>query len=209
MTRQAAGADDGPRGASTARRALTRGQRLWIPEAVDGAVPDAAGLYAIYGDVGVWKALGLGDAPDDRPLYVGKAEGSLVSRDLKTHFATGKTGWSSPRRSFAALLAGPLQLSAIPRRPADPEPKRYSCYGLKKAGDQRLSRWMREQLALSVWACPTGTDLTTIEAKVIRALRPPLNLTGVDQPWKKQVREAREALTSEAKRWARAHGFAG
>lgn len=80
---------------------------------MDCAVPHAAGLYAIYGDSGVWKALGLGDAQDDRPLYVGKAEDSLVSRDLNTHFATGKTGWSSPRRSFAALLADELKLTAM------------------------------------------------------------------------------------------------
>lgn len=174
---------------------------------MDGAVPDAAGLYAIYGDAGVWKALGLDDAPDDRPLYVGKAEDSLVSRDLHTHFATGKTGWSSPRRSFAALLAGELKLSAMPRRPANPEPKRYSCYGLKEAGDERLSRWMRERLSLAVWACPPGTDLATVEGNVMRALRPPLNLKGVDQPWKKQVKDARKVLTAEAEQWAGAHGF--
>jgi hypothetical protein len=192
---------------SKARVALTRGPRLFIPEAVDGGVPDAAGLYAIYGDAFVWEDLGLGRPPDDRPLYVGKAEDSLVSRDLGTHFETGKTGWSSPRRSFAALLAGELKLSALPRRPADPEPRRFSCYALKKSGDQRLSRWMQERLSLAVWACPPALGLATVERSIMRALRPPLNLTGVDQPWKKEVKKARKTLTSESKQWARSHGF--
>jgi hypothetical protein len=192
---------------SKARVALTAGPRLSIPEAVDGGVPGAAGLYAIYGNASVWHELGLGRPPDDRPLYVGKAETSLVSRDLDTHFETGKTGWSSPRRSFAALLAGELKLSAIPRRPADPEPKRHSCYALKRSGDQRLSQWMQERLSLAVWAGPPAVDLATIERSIMRGLRPPLNLTGVDQPWRKQVKRARKALTSESKQWARAHGF--
>jgi hypothetical protein len=174
---------------------------------VDGAVPNAAGLYAIYGDSGVWKALGLEDAPDDRPLYVGKAEASLVSRDLNTHFATGKTGWSSPRRSFAALLADELKLTAVPRRPASPEPKRYSCYGLEQSGDERLSQWMRERLSLATWACPLGTHLMVVEGNIMRALGPPLNLTGVEQPWKRQVKDARKVLTAEAKQWAQAHGY--
>jgi len=52
-------------------------------------VPPRPGLYAIHGAAGVWRDLGLGDPPGDRPLYVGKAEDNLVSRDLKTHFGNG------------------------------------------------------------------------------------------------------------------------
>jgi hypothetical protein len=87
-----------------------------------GAVPDQPGLYAMYGNASVWRVLELGEPPDDRPLYVGKAEDSLAARDLNAHFATGATGRSSPRRSFAALLATELRLIAIPRRAANPEP---------------------------------------------------------------------------------------
>lgn len=73
---------------------------------VDAAavVPPSAGLYAINGEATVWRALGLGDPPDGRPLYVGKAERSLSGRGLGTHFATGRTGPSTLRRSLAALL---------------------------------------------------------------------------------------------------------
>lgn len=48
---------------------------LSIKEAVAGGVPNRPGLYAIYGPASVWSALGFGQPPNDRPLYVGKAEG--------------------------------------------------------------------------------------------------------------------------------------
>jgi hypothetical protein len=83
----------------------------------EGTVPSRPGLYAIYGGPEAWADLGLGNPPDDRPLYVGKAEDSLASRDLKTHFGSGRTGSSTVRRSFAALLHDSLSLEARPRNP--------------------------------------------------------------------------------------------
>jgi hypothetical protein len=76
--------------------------------------------YTLDGDADVWEQLDLGTPPDDRPLYVGNAEDSLVSRHLRTRFATGKTGWSSPRAPFAALLADQLRFSDRPP-PRHPE----------------------------------------------------------------------------------------
>ena len=181
--------------------------RHTIAAAFAGAVPDEPGLYAIYGARPAWRQLCLGEPPDDRPLYVGKAEDSLVSRDLNTHFATGTTGRSSPRRSFAALLAGQLALVAMPRRPADPEPARWTHYGLEPEGDDRLTSWMRERLRLAVWPRSHAPSLGGIEAAVMAHWRPPLNLTGVSQPWRAQVRRAREAMAGAAKEWAEVHGF--
>jgi len=80
-----------------------------------GVVPGRPGLYAIYGDAKTWKELELGKPPDGRPLYIGKAEDSLVARDLKTHFGDGRTGQSTVRRSFAALLHDTLGLRGVPR----------------------------------------------------------------------------------------------
>jgi len=56
-----------------------------------GAVPGQPGVYATYGNASVWRVLELGEPPDDRPLYVGKAEDTLAARDLNAHFATGAT----------------------------------------------------------------------------------------------------------------------
>ncbi|MGW3547006.1 GIY-YIG nuclease family protein [Janibacter hoylei] len=61
------------------------------------------------------------DVNVDAPLYIGKAERSLVSRDLQTHFTSGKTGQSSLRRSLAALLRVELDLTAQPRNPSRPD----------------------------------------------------------------------------------------
>jgi hypothetical protein len=177
-----------------------------LPAAFAGAVKDKPGLYAVYGDPAVWSQLGLGAPPDERPLYVGKAEDSLVTRDLDTHFTSGDTGRSSPRRSFAALLVDELALVAIPRRPENPEPKHWPNYALEADGDDRLTEWMREHLTLAVWPCDQIRRLTKIEKAVMGHWGPPLNLTGVKQPWKKQVRDARGAMVIAAKAWARARG---
>jgi len=177
-----------------------------LPAAFAGAVDDEPGLYAVYGNPGVWSQLGLGAPPDERPLYVGKAEDSLLTRDLDTHCTSGDTGRSSPRRSFAALLADEHALVAIPRRPENPEPKRWPNYALEAASDDRLTDWMCAQLTLAVWPCDQIRRLGKIERAVMRHWEPPLNLTGVEQPWKQQVKGARAVMVHAAKTWARARG---
>jgi hypothetical protein len=184
---------------------------MTIKAAMSGGVTDDPGLYALYGAPAVWKRLGLGAPPDGRPLYVGKAEDSLVSRDLNTHFATGETGRSSPRRSFAALLAreGALELVAMPRRAHDPEPRKWDCYALEAAGDDELTKWMHSRLRIAVWPRIGDVKLATIEGQVMRRWRPPLNLIGVDTPWRRDVKDARAELVRASKQWARDHGFTG
>ena len=83
-------------------------------------VPDSHGLYALHGLPAVWSVLGLDRRPAGVPLYVGKGEDSLITRDLKTHFAVDplaapRTGSSTVRRSFAALLREQLDLRGVPR----------------------------------------------------------------------------------------------
>jgi len=76
--------------------------------------------------------------PTNRPLYVGKAENSLVARDVKTHFGDGRTGQSTVRRSFAALLHDELGLRGVPRNTA--KPGYYANYGLSAPHDAVLTR---------------------------------------------------------------------
>jgi GNAT superfamily N-acetyltransferase len=136
-------------------------------------VPDAPGLYAVYGSREAWAELQLECESDQRSLNVGKAEDSLVSRDLKTHFATGRTGSSTVRRSFAALLRDSLDLRGQPRVLA--KPKRFANFSLAQPDDQRLTDWMHRHLRLAVWIKPPGAELDRIETDVIRAWQPPLN----------------------------------
>jgi hypothetical protein len=163
-------------------------------------VPASPGLYAIYGDE-VWHELGLGDPPDDRPLYVGKAEDSLAARDIKTHFGDGRTGQSTVRRSFAALLADRLDLRGMPRNPGNPG--HYSNYGLSPDHDRKLTAWMRRNLRLAVWAKPVDLpeSLIAIERAVLARLRPPLNLKDVETPWAARIKAARRVLAEEARDW--------
>jgi hypothetical protein len=167
--------------------------------AATAEVPAAPGLYAVHAHPHHWLELGLSDPPDDRPLYVGKSEKSLASRDLRTHFATGRTGSSTLRRSLAGLLAGHLNLHAQPRNIASPS--HYDKFGLEPAGDQRLTDWMLTNLRLAVWPSPAGSHLDAIETAVLQRLFPPLNLSKVTTPWSAQIAAARRTLAQQALAW--------
>jgi hypothetical protein len=184
--------------ARDALRGLARKAPL---EQTERRVPARPGLYAIYGDADTWRELGLGDPPDERPLYIGKAEDSLVSRDLATHFGNGRTGSSTVRRSFAALLREPLQLAARPRNPERPE--RFANYGLSPEHDERLTAWMREKLELAVWPKPEDCEfaLLQVEIALLAQLLPPLNLKDVITPWTAQLKTARAAMATQARTW--------
>lgn len=160
-------------------------------------VPKTPGLYAFYGDERAWSDLGLKPVFDDQPLYVGKAERSLNGRDVGTHFSTGKTGSSTVRRSLAALLVTPLNITAVPRNMAKPDGS--ANYSLDPAGDERLSRWMDERLVLASWSKPDGVLLDEVETAVLQKLRPPLNLDKVGEP-RDRLRRARGVLAAESRR---------
>lgn len=170
--------------------------------AASAVVPRTPGLYAIYGGAEEWVELGLGTPQDDRPLYVGKSESSLADRDLRTHFGNGRTGSSTVRRTFAALLHDALGLRGIPRNPARPE--RFANYGLSPEHDRLLTAWMRARLTLAVCPGDGPVELTMIERVVLREWQPPLNLKDVETPWLATVREARRLLAAEARDYAAA-----
>ncbi|WP_405938270.1 hypothetical protein OG338_17795 [Streptomyces sp. NBC_00726] len=176
--------------------ALTDGPRHTAEEALT-AVPGAAGLYAVYGDLPAIRDLAAGTA--GRPLYVGKAERSLAGRDVRTHFATGRTGSSTLRRTLAALLREPLGLRAVPRNVARPDGS--ANYSLESAGDERLTQWMHARLRLSVWTGPAGAVLDEAETAVLHALRPPLNLAKTGGRADPRVKSARAAMADEARAW--------
>lgn len=181
-----------------------RGARRTMADAADH-VPNQPGLYAIYGDEVAWANLGLRPAGDN-PLYVGKAEDSLASRDLSAHFAIDprrapSTGHSTVRRSLAALLRDELELRAVPRNRSNPG--RYAMYGLADGGDARLTAWMHQHLTLAVWPRPRDAivPLAHVETKVIEALTPPLNLS--KNPGKlARLSQARAEMAAEAASWS-------
>lgn len=176
--------------------ALVEGPRHSVTEALE-VVPNVAGLYAIYGDESAVSELAIGTP--ERPLYVGKAERSLVSRDLRTHFATGKTGSSTLRRTVAALLKKQLELRAVPRNLTKPDGS--ANYSLEVHGDERLTQWMHDHLRLAVWVQAEGTVLDLVETAVLNELSPPLNLAKMGPRGNRRVKEARAAMAAEARAW--------
>jgi len=175
-----------------------RSPRLELRSALP-LLPSAPGLYAIYGDTLTWKSIGIGEPVDDLPLYVGKAEDSLAQRDINTHFGNGRTGSSTVRRSFAALLRQELDLAGMPRNPL--KPGYFSSYGLSPAGDAKLTQWMRERLQIAVWPSDSTQPLATIEQLVLTRLNPPLNIAGVNHRWKAHVQQQRRVMADQARNW--------
>lgn len=163
-----------------------------------GLVARRAGLYAFYGDGRAWSDLELTPTFDGQPLYVGKAEKSLNGRDVGTHFATGKTGSSTVRRSVAALLVDKLDLVPVPRNLAKPDGS--ANFALSPAGDARLSDWMEQRLYLATWVRPDGVFLDDVETAVLRQLRPPLTLDKVGAP-RERLRTARKRMADIARAW--------
>ena len=87
-------------------------ERGWGIREAPQHVASVPGLYAIHAAPVTWEELGLASSAGV-PLYVGKSEGSLVTRELEGHFASNpqkpaRTGNSTVRRSFASLLRTPL-----------------------------------------------------------------------------------------------------
>lgn len=163
-------------------------------------VPDEAGLYAIYGEADTWGDLELGKPPDGRPLYVGKAEESLASRDLDTHFCAGRTGQSTVRRTFSALLRDRLGLRGIPRNLKRPE--RLANYALSAEHDAALDAWMSGRLQLAFWLKPKDCEiLSAVEVGVLTCWKPPLNLKNNQSAWRAQVEAARRVMTEDARAW--------
>jgi hypothetical protein len=165
----------------------------------DRRVEHVPGLYAVFANRGIWRELRLGRRPDGRPLYVGKAEDSLVGRDLKDHFADGRTGSSTLRRSLAALLRAELKLRAIPRNPV--RPADFDRFGLSSTHDARLMGWMRTRLWIAIWVAPEGCHLKTIEYNVKFSWLPPLNLDNGSR-WQEFVKAERASMADQARRWA-------
>jgi GIY-YIG catalytic domain-containing protein len=161
------------------------------------------GLYALHGSAETWQTLDLQDG-DGRPLYVGKAEDSLFSRDVRAHFQTGYTGRSTVRRSLAALLRHQLDLTPVTRGSHSRDATDWATkFALELDGDKRLTNWMIEHLTLAAWPLPSSARgmLGELEREAIKSLEPPLCLqqwTG--NPWRPIIQLRRAAMAAIVRR---------
>ena len=179
------------------------GPLLTSVEARQSELVARRGLYAVHGEHQAWQQLGLGEPPDERPLYIGKAEDSFQARDLKQHFGQGNTGRSSLRRSLAALLSAELELVPKPRgvHPLD-KTTRAHMFGLEIESDRRLTEWMQSTLCLAFWPCAEVGTIRRLEREAIARLMPPLCIDGKWKPnsWQRQpIEPARRAMTARVR----------
>lgn len=162
------------------------------------AAPHQPGLYSIGATTD--GLAGLGFDTQTKILYIGKAERSLESRDLRQHFSDGQTGRSTLRRSVGALLAEELSHVAMPRNPTSPGA--YDRYAFEPSSDRMVTEWMSKNLRLAFWAAPPGCILRPIEIAAIQHFAPPLNLTDVVTAHTGTIKAKRKLLADDARRWA-------
>lgn len=165
--------------AAEAAMAALRQPGQAIPDAMANT-PDVPGLYSVHASPEGLAQLGLASHKSGAPIYVGLASKSLRKRDTRQHFASSATGGSTVRRSCAALLVDDLHLTPTPRGTKSPRSKWRLA---TKSQEASLTEWMQEHLTLAVWPSPTGIDLETTETALIRAWRPPLNLSKNPAKW--------------------------
>jgi hypothetical protein len=136
--------------------------------------PSEPGVYAVY----LSERASL--PPFANPgglLYVGKSESSLRARDRRTHFASGRSGQSTLRRTLGAILKDELGLKCIPRKDERPKDQDFRCYRFQDDGEERLTVRMRRNLEVGyVLAAPYGIPVKLLEDMIKEALKPPLNL---------------------------------
>jgi hypothetical protein len=150
---------------------------------------DEPGVYALF----LTSQTALpGLAVESDVLYIGMTESSLKVRN---HFNHSQSGFSSPRRTLGALLKEQLNLTALPRSPG-PSASNVKNYRFSDEGEKRLTRWMDSYLTYGL--CPVNADVRGIEGRLIRELRPPLNLTKWRNPQASRLKALRKASSDEA-----------
>lgn len=154
--------------------------------------PAEAGVYALF--LACARSLPGVRPPDSGLLYVGKSR-NLAERDVETHFATGKSGFSTVRRSLGALLKDELNLIAVPRGTGKSE-SNYRNYKFEGHGENRLTDWMRTKLEVAAIA---ATGYATLEDGLINELHPVLCLTGWPNPNSPDIKGARKRCVEEAR----------
>lgn len=158
------------------------------------------GIYAIFFTGKTFPLQGY-RPPKNDIIYIGKTESSQASRDERTHFASGKTGSSTIRRSLGALLKEQLSLKPIPRNDKDFDAGRKSFFKFDDPSEEKLTRWMQDNLGLSFYEHDQSpAEIDALETKLIAETKPLLNIDSKnpDNPHSKIIQASRKACADEA-----------
>ncbi|MEI6883798.1 MAG: hypothetical protein WCO02_04880 [Bacteroidota bacterium] len=161
---------------------------------------DEPGIYAFF-FTGNDFPLSYYNPQKDEIIYIGKTESSHASRDEKTHFASGKTGSSTIRRSLGALLKNELSLNPIPRNGKDFDAGRKSFFKFDEPSEEKLTTWMKDNLGLSFYEYDQPpSEIDVLETELIAEVKPLLNIDSKnpDNPYAQLIRAARKACANVA-----------
>jgi len=161
---------------------------------------DEPGIYAFFFTGKDFPIEGFNPQKDEI-IYIGKTESSQASRDEKTHFASGKTGSSTIRRSLGSLLKVALSLNPIPRNDKDFDAGRKSFFKFDDPSEEKLTRWMKDNLGLSFYEFDKSPEeIDKLETELIREAKPLLNIDSKnpDNPFSNIIKASRKACADEA-----------
>jgi len=114
---------------------------------------------------------------NDEIIYIGKTESSQLKRNANTHFASGKTGSSTVRKSIGAILRKKLSLIPIPRNESDYAKGRKSHFKFDDNGEIALTEWMKSNLSISYYEYPKSrNEIESLENQLINSEVPILNI---------------------------------
>lgn len=135
------------------------------------------GIYAIFFIGNDFSILG-NKVKKHQVIYIGKTESSQEKRDAKTHFATGKSGSSTVRKSIGSILYLQENLKPIPRNDSDYKKGRFSHFKFDNESEKIITNWMIKNLALSFYEYPRSKqEIENLETEIIEELVPILNIS--------------------------------
>lgn len=126
-------------------------------------------------------------------IYAGMSS-DLAAREFDMHFSSSNTGFSTVRRSLGAILKESLQLTAK-QRGSGSSKSNFTKYRFNSDGEERLTRWMRENLRVRTY--PTR-NYEALEKLLLPRMRPLLNLESWN-PHNAEIRRLRKICADEAR----------
>jgi hypothetical protein len=140
--------------------------------------------------------LGLGRPPDRRPRISVRQSAAWPAAISASTLAAAR-----PDPRPAPVAGGPAAYPAgVGGGAAEPGSARaLGNDALGDADEARLTAWMEQHLTLSVWVPDGPVDLGAVEAELLGAWQPPLNLAGVTTPWTKMISDARRVMAAQAR----------
>lgn len=154
---------------------------------------DLPGIYALFftGDKFLIEGCKL---REHGIIYIGKTLRSQKSRNAQTHFKTGRTGSSTVRKSIGALLSQYEEMIPVIRSQSDVEKNRKSHFKFDDASEEKITKWMKENLAVSFFEYPESPEkIEVLESLLIRFVEPVLNLTNeFNNPYKPLIQKLRK-----------------